>query len=91
MLVDQTISVLERAIDHPDRPLAPAAAREILQWRLSDSDNRRMDQLIAKSRSVGLTPEETEAFNELCVAVDFLSILHVHAREALGEFKTPGI
>jgi len=86
----QTISVLERAIDSPERPMAPNAAREILQWQLNERDDRRMAALIAKSRDVGLSGEEAEEFNELCVVVDLLSLLHLHAREALGEFKSPG-
>ena len=90
MLAQQTTSVLERAIDAPDRPFAPTTAREILRWELSESDNRLMDNLIAKNRSTGLTADETDAFNELCVAVDILSLLHLHAREARGEFKSPG-
>lgn len=91
MLTDRTISALGRAMDSPQRPLKSDVAREILAWRFSDEDNRRMDALIAKSRSVGLTPEESAAFDELCVTGDLLSLLHVQARESLGDFRNHGV
>ena len=90
MIAEQTMSILARAIDSENRPLTSEAAREVLQWRLSDDDNRRMDELLAKSRIDGFSPEEGEEFRELCAAVDLLSLLHVRAREALGDFNTPG-
>ena len=91
MLTDQTISAFGRAIDSPESPLKTEFARTILQWRLRDQDNRRLDALIVKSRSVGLTSEESASFDELCVTADLLSLLHLHAREALGEFRANGV
>lgn len=90
MVANQTSMVIQRAIDLDNRSLTPELAREFLRWQISDDDSRRMDELTEKSRTDGLASEEMEEFKEFCVAVDLLSILHVYAREALGQLPHPG-
>jgi len=90
MHVDQTISVLGRAIDSTEHPLSAEFAREILKWQLSAADHQKMNALIAKSRSVGMTEEEKNEFEQLCRVGDILALLRLRAREALGEFNTAG-
>jgi hypothetical protein len=90
MVAEQTISMLVRAIASANRPLAPAAAEDILQWRISDEDHRRMDDLLAKSKKGEWTEAEKEEFGEMCAVGDMLAVLHLRAREALGEFKLAG-
>ena len=70
-----------------EKPLAPEVAREFLNWKLADQDSQRLNELTAKSKNVGLSPEEFEEAKEICQTVDLLSLLHLQAREALGEFK----
>ncbi len=89
MIADQTISVLERAID-AKKPLSAAAAREVLEWQLAERDSRRLDQLIALSKQRELTDTEEGEFRELAVTVDLLSLLHLRAREALRDLPKSG-
>ena len=90
MIAHQKISVLERIIETCTPRMGGELARTLLAWQFTDEDNQQMERLSAKARSVGLTPEETEAFREFCTVGDFLSLLHLRAREALAKPTSSG-
>ena len=93
MELAQTIplSALERAIRRPGRALTSAIAHEILSWQLSPHDDQRLDELAARNREGKLTESDSEDLAELCQTVDLLSLLHLYAREAIGDLPQPGV
>lgn len=61
--MDATVTEVEiwsRAIQPESGNLSAAAARELLQWRLDDEDQKRVRELSGKSNSGNLTGEETQ-------------------------------
>ena len=55
--------------------LSPAAARELLQLRLSDSDAKRVEELSAKAKNGALTGQESielETYMNVGRALEFI-------------------
>jgi hypothetical protein len=66
-------------------PLSPAAARALLKLQFDERDRRRMRDLVAKSRTGELTPDdqlEADTYEQLGCLLD---IIHSKARQALGK------
>ncbi|MDZ4684249.1 MAG: hypothetical protein SH850_04115 [Planctomycetaceae bacterium] len=76
-------TILARVIA-PDAPTLPAAvARELLKWRFTEADQRRMGELAAKARTGSLLPDEaaeTEAYERVS---SFLGLVKSKARRSL--------
>ena len=83
MTTDTEAAILTRIIE-PDKPRLPAGvARVILQWEFSDTDRRRMHELLDKAKAGKLTRREKEEADRYERVGCFLSILKSKARISL--------
>lgn len=75
--------ILARVIA-PETPLmSEAVAREILQWRFSEADQRRMSDLAAKARAGTLLSEEVAEAEAYERVSSFLGLVKSKARWSL--------
>jgi hypothetical protein len=63
--------------------LSPAAARALLQFKFSEHDRARMDELSAKARAGALTPTEQADLDTFERLGCLLDVIHSKARQAL--------
>lgn len=80
---DSTISILQRMIDPDQGFFSPAAAEAVLQMRLADTDQRRMQELAEKSSEGTLSGQEAAEYDSYIAAADFLSLWKSKARRSL--------
>jgi hypothetical protein len=71
-----------RAVDF-DKELSPAAARALLRVRFAASEHKRAGELLGRSRTARLKPQEEEALDTYELLGTLLGILHSKARQAL--------
>ncbi len=78
------VAILGRRIYRLTTPLAPEAARALLEMDFPAEDQQRMKSLATKTADGTLTPEELtelECYNRVGY---MLSVLHASARRALS-------
>jgi hypothetical protein len=83
--IHSEVAILSRLIHRAAAPLAPQAARAILDMDFPEDDQKRMRALADKAAAGTLTPEERselECFNRVGF---MLSVLHANARRALEQ------
>ena len=78
------IEIWERLIQPDESDMAPEIARQFLKLRFPDSDIVRMNDLAAKNRSGGLTPDEKSELDEYMLAGGVIELLHAKARLVLA-------
>ena len=77
-------SLLERIVAPIGRILTPEAAREILEVRVDEETQRRIDELADKCNEGALTEEERIEYEEFVSMFNILTLLQVRARSILA-------
>ena len=83
MIADPKMPLLERVIASVTPHMSRELASAFIAMQFSPDDQKRMDELSTKARSVGLSEDEKADFHEFCVVGDILSLLHLRAHEVL--------
>ena len=79
------VAILGRLIYRVTTPLAPEAARALLELDFPAEDQQRMKSLATKTADGTLTPEELAEFECYNRVGYMLSVLHASARRALSK------
>jgi hypothetical protein len=77
-------AIFSRLIEAKEDDLSPALATHILSLQLSHKDERRIDDLLAKSTGGMLSEQECEELENLNHIADLISLWHSKARRVLA-------
>lgn len=77
------VAILSRIIEPTEANLPGELARQILQWRFSEQDKLRMQELLVKAKKGVLTKSEKEEAEHYERIGHFLSILKSKARASM--------
>lgn len=75
-----TPTLLERVIQPETADLTPEEARAMLRWRFTESDRRRMSELVLTANARDLTEAEQSELEEYRRIATLLDLIHVKAR-----------
>jgi hypothetical protein len=75
--------ILKRVIQPGTGDIPSEAARALLTWRFSDSDDARMDELSAKASDGKLSPGEAEELDGYINVSHFIAFVQSKARISL--------
>lgn len=78
-----TVTLLERMVDPISRAFTPEAAEEIVNLRVDDETQRRIDVLADKCNEGTLTPDERTEYQEFVSYFNILTVLQARARTFL--------
>jgi hypothetical protein len=76
-------TLLERMVDPISRVLTPDSAREILQVRVDEETQRRVDELADKCNEGALTADERAEYQGIISWFNLLTLLQAKARTLL--------
>lgn len=78
-----TVTLLERMVDPISRAFTREAAEEIVNLRVDDETQRRIDVLADKCNEGTLTPDERTEYQEFVSYFNILTVLQARARTFL--------
>jgi hypothetical protein len=78
-----TSTLLERMVDPISRALTPEAAEEIVNLRVDQEAQQRIDVLADKCNEGTLTPDERAEYQEFVSYFNILTVLQARARSFL--------
>lgn len=79
--------VISRVVRLGRERMSPSAAREILSWRFTNADQRRISHLLEKNQEGEITPTEHEELREYVLLGEFIDILQAKAELATKKRK----
>jgi len=82
-------TLLERMVDPISRVLTPDAARQILQVRVDEETQRRIDELADKCNEGTLSAEERAEYQSFLSWFNLLTLLQAKARTFLKNSDGP--
>lgn len=77
--------LLERIFEPVGEILTPQAAQRIVNWRVDEETQSRLDELADKCNEGNLTSEEMAEYDRFLVAFDLVAILQSQARAVLEQ------
>lgn len=80
-----TTTYLDRLLEPVTDAFTPEMARTVLNLRVDDETQLRIDELRLKANDGTLTPDEDAEYKEFVEAVDIVSILQSKARKYLAK------
>lgn len=80
---ENTLSILGRLVDASLGNLSLAAARAILEFRLSEADQARVEELAQRSTAGTLSAAEASEYDAYLATADVLSVWKSQARLVL--------
>jgi hypothetical protein len=76
-------SLLQQMVDPLSRAFTPAAAEEIVNFRVDEDTQRRIDELADKCTEGTLTADERAEYQEFVSYFNILTVLQARARTFL--------
>ena len=77
------VNILDRFLDPFRAFLTPEVARSLVDFRVDEQTQARIDELADKCNEGQLTPAEHEEYDTYISVIDFITVLQAKARTVL--------